>query len=409
MNTDKFEYTLRVFDSYERRFAKARFDKRFRDAALADVRNDIKKEAQQMLCLDKIPMPNIKIIASKDEEHNGYCVRFMQFGSFKNTYGEANLIFPNTSEKKFPAIIICNGHSTDGRLDEAYQKMAFSFASQGFAVLMSDNLGQGSRKEFGHLDAISPLVGGITLQGMIVRETNAWIEWLAEQPFIDSSRIGACGNSGGGTLTLFLTATNKRLSAVASCGYPSEFSYVHAKEKKHCACNLLRGSAHLADMPEIYSAFAPKPLMLCNGRYDDLFPADLFRKTVRKVRAVYEKMGAGYNFESSITATKHSWEEEDVLVLTDFFCRHLGVPKADMTTPNLMDVGCRFDYPDGAITTNELAEKILGQKIDKALALGDVYPPTFDGKPVEASLLAEELFADDPMRILAQMEFALTK
>jgi dienelactone hydrolase len=116
---------------------------------------------------------------------------------------------------------------------------------------MSDNLGQGSRKEFGHLDAISPLVGGITLQGMIVRETNAWIEWLAEQPFIDSSRIGACGNSGGGTLTLFLTATNKRLSAVASCGYPSEFSYVHAKEKKHCACNLLRGSAHLADMPEI--------------------------------------------------------------------------------------------------------------------------------------------------------------
>jgi hypothetical protein len=74
-----------------------------------------------------------------------------------------------------------------------------------------------------------------------------------------------------------------------------------------------------------------------------------------------------------------------------------------------MDVGCRFDYPSEAITTNELAEKILGQKIDKALALGDVYPPTFDGNPVEVSLLAEELFADDPMRILAHMEFALTK
>jgi hypothetical protein len=40
---------------------------------------------------------------------------------------------------------------------------------------------------------------------------------------------------GGGVLTLFLSATCSRLAAVASCGYPSEFSYIHQKEKKHYA------------------------------------------------------------------------------------------------------------------------------------------------------------------------------
>ena len=97
---------------------------------------------------------------------------------------------------------------------------------------MSDNLGQGTRKEFGHTDAHTALCVGITLQGMIVSESNAWIEWLIKQPFTDCLKIGVCGNSGGGTLSLFLLATNPKIAAVASCGYPSEFSYVHQEGKK---------------------------------------------------------------------------------------------------------------------------------------------------------------------------------
>ena len=162
-------------------------------------------------------------------------------------------------------------------------------------------------------------------------------------------------------------------------------------------------------MWEIYSTFAPKPLMLSSGKYDDLFPVDLFRKTVRKVRAVYEKMGAGDSFNSAITYTKHSWEAEDITVISDFFCHTFGVFSKEVNEIGLLDVGCRFVYPDDAISTNMTAERILGEKIDNRLTLPSVYPPILDGKCVEKTFLAEELFLDDPMLILSQMEFAHTK
>ncbi len=406
---DRFEYTSRVFDAYEKRFAEVRMNKAYRDASLPNVREDIHREAEEMLCYGRIPSPKINILATRDEVCNGFTVRFMQFVSWEHAYGEANLIFPKTQDKKLPAVVICNGHSPDGRLGEAYQRMGFSLAEQGFVVLMSDNLGQGSRKEFEHWDAVTPLHLGITFQGMIVAESNAWIEWLSEQPFVDATKIGACGNSGGGTLTLFLAATNQRLAAIASCGYPSDFLFIHEKEKKHCACNLLRGCAYRADMWEIYSLFAPKPLMLSNGKYDDIFPADIFRRMSRKVRTVYEKMGVGKNFESALTKTKHPWDREDFEVLTDFFCRHLGVPLKGMVEHAIMDTGCRFTYPEDAITTNQLAEAILGVAVEEDVCLADVYVPTFEGKRVDPSMISKRLFAWDPMRILAQMELALTK
>ncbi len=404
-----YQYTAKVFDAYEKRFAQAHLAKPFRDPTDANARADILREAREMLCIDSIPIPKIKILQQKDESYNNVTVRFLQFCSWAHCYGEATLLLPQGMENKRPAIVICNGHSPDGRLGEAYQKMAFSLAEQGFAVLMSDNLGQGSRKEFGHKDAEAPLCAGITLQGMIVAESNAWIEWLSQQPFVDNAKIGTCGNSGGGTLALFLAATCKRLSAVASCGYPSEFSYVHEKEKQHCACNLLRGCAHRADMWEIYSTFAPKPLMLLSGKYDPLFPADIFCRTSRKVRAAYEKIGAGKNFESAITATKHSWEREDIEVLTDFFCRRFDVTKKVRVGMDILEAGCRFSYPNDAISTNQLAENMLGVSIDKNITLPNAYVPTLDGEPVDPSMLSRDLFACDPMRILVQMEFALTR
>lgn len=409
MSMDRFEYTSRVFDSYEKRFAEARVNKAYRDPSLPDVRKDILRETEEMLCYDRIPQPQIRILATHDEICNGFTVRFMQFVSWESFYGEANLILPKTRDKKLPAVVICNGHGNEGRLSERYQKMAFSLAEQGFAVLMSDNPGQGSRKEFGHQDAEIPLCAGITLQGLIVAECNAWIEWLSQQPFVDNTKIGACGNSGGGTLTLFLAATCKKLSAIASCGYPSEFSYIHEKEKKHCACNLLRGCAHRADMWEIYSTFAPKPLMILNGKFDHLFPADIFRRTSRKVQAVYEKMKVGKNLESVLTETMHSWESKDVDLLTDFFCRHFGVMKKEVIESDMIKAGCRFSYPDDAISTNELANNILGTSINENFTLSDAFAPTLDGERVDASMLARELFKCDPIQILAQMEFALTK
>ena len=410
MKIDNIQYTMQVFDAYEKRFARARMDRPLRDPSDPSTRLEILREAQKMLGIDRIPAPTIEILQQKEEKWDGVTLRWMQFRSWEHCYGEASLLLPdNAPSQKLPTILICNGHSPQGRLGEAYQRMAFRLASCGFAVLMSDNLGQGSRKDFGHWDAETPLCYGITLQGLIVAESYAWIEWLTQQDFVDISRIGACGNSGGGTLTLFLCATNPHLAAVASCGYPSEFSYVHQKEKKHCCCNLLPGCAYLAEMWEIYATFAPKPLMLNSGRFDHLFPADIVRRTSRKVRAVYAQMGATDAFERALTDAKHPWEAADIDVISAFFCKHFGM-KQGINAANSLSVspeGCRFIYPDDAISTNQLTGQVLGIAIDEQKKITDVYVPVFNGERVDPGLLAADLFAHDPLRILAQMEMAL--
>ena len=184
--------------------------------------------------------------------------------------------------------------------------MAQRLALQGAYVLVNDNLGQGTRARFGHWDCVAPFYCGISLQGMIVMETIAWVRYLAQRPFVDSARIGACGNSGGGTLTLFLAALCPQLAAVSSSGYPSEFCYILQKERRHCACNLLPGVAGRLEMWELLGCFAPRPLMLEQGTLDNLIPVDLFRRCARKVQAVYDRMGAGAQLHTVVTRTAHS-------------------------------------------------------------------------------------------------------
>lgn len=412
MDHNAYRYTAQVFDAYEKRFAQARMMHPLRDPADPKDRADILREAREMLGIDQIPKPTIEMIQQTEQQFDGVTLRIMQFRSWEHCYGEASLLLPTGSvAQKRPAVVICNGHSPQGRLGDAYQRMAFRLASHGFVVLMSDNMGQGSRKEFGHWDAEAPLCAGITLQGMIVSETNGWIEWLAAQPFVDASRIGACGNSGGGTLTLFLCATNPHLAAVASCGYPSEFSYVHQKEKKHCCCNLLKGCANRAEMWEIYASFAPKPLMLNSGKYDPLFPFDMVRRTARKIKSVYAQLGASDAFTLALTETKHPWELADIDAVAAFFCRHFSWDQEASSVDSIpsLEEGCRFVYPEDALSTNRLVGKLLGKKTDETVCLADVYPPVFNGALVDKERLASDLFSYDVMRILAQMEMALSE
>ena len=76
---------------------------------------------------------------------------------------------------------------------------------------------------------------------------------------------------------------------------------------------------------------------------------------------------------------------------------------------SLLEPGCRFAYPADAISTNQLAGQILGVEMDERTTFVDAYLPTYHRAPVDQIRLANDVFASDPMRILAQMEFALIK
>ena len=413
MADDKLLKTMQVFDEYERRFALARAQKPLVFPLDDKGRQNILSGVEKLLRLDEKLIPTVsdaKVVRTKN--CGTYTVYELIYSTWKNVYVSATAMIPK-SNAPVPLVFVLCGHGKGGRRNEGYSLMAHRLARCGLAVIMPDNIGQGDRYKMGHgKDTASPFYAGLTIQGLIVAEAVALVRAAASHPKIDSARMGACGNSGGGMLTLFLSALAPQLSAIASSGYPSEFPFILSKEYVHCVCNLLSGAAYGPEMWEIYSLFAPKPLLLEQGYYDEYIPSTLAKRNARKIKHVYTQMGAEENFRLAITNTKHSWTAEDRKIISDFLCNALGIKDGqDINEENLpLELDEReISLPQNALTTDELVQSLTGKKIPKDLLLQDAIKPTFNGKELNPDEIVATLGGVDIMHVFAQMEFALKK
>ncbi len=413
----KWQKTMEVFDEYERRFASARAARPLSHPW--EKPEEIREEVRRMLAYREDLVPGIhEMEVVSTQQYDGYQAIQYRYRTWERFYGASTLYLPD-GEEKHPLVIVCCGHGGAGRLTGSYMAMGHRLASLGMAAMVLDNIGQGDRNldpsKFQNPDhwlATAPFYCGLTLQGMIVMETVSMIRHLQKDPRFDGERIGVCGNSGGGTLALFLAALAPEVKALCSSGYPSEFSYLLAKERLHCACNLLRGAANGPEMWEIYSTFAPKPLLLEGGAKDDLIPMDLAHRNARKVHNTYEQLGAGGNFEFELTDTHHSWELADINRISRFLSeRLLGVTPADaeslFTAESIEPF--RVPMPAEMLHTDELAQELTGIRMPEGTCLADVFRPTLEGKPVDPSELELDVGRGDVMRVFAQMECTLLK
>jgi len=414
----KWQNTIEVFDEYERRFAAARVEKKLTRPWQPEDRNAISDGVKQMLGWKDEWVPQIRSIEEISRTRlNGCDAIQYRFQSWDHFYGCFTLYLP-PSQDKLPLVFVCCGHGNQGRLTGSYAAIGLRLAKLGMAALVPDNIGQGDRsprpdetKTEDHWFSLAPFFCGTTLQGLIVMETVALIRAMKADSRFDPDRFAACGNSGGGTLTLFLAAMCPELSVLASSGYPSEISFVLSKERRHCACNLLLGSCHGPEMWEIYSLFAPKPLLLEGGKSDILIPMDLAHRNARKVRNTYVQTNASEQFEFELTNTGHSWESDDLNRISSFLSRRLlGQTPHDCDCMELPDNIDSFHVlmPTDALSTNGLAEALSGIKIPEDLSLSDIFPPTYRGKPLRRESLQEDVGRGmQVMRVFAQYECAL--
>ena len=403
---ERIAQTREVFEEYEKRFAQARLDKKLRNPWLPEDREEIMATIRDVLKFEESMIPQIRVRKTQDQIFEGIHVQHMLFESWEHFYGITSLYIPEGGGKR-PLVVICPGHSAVGRF--GYQRMAMTLAKQGAYALILENIGQGCRQAFGHREVPEVFFCKKNLQGLVVAEACGWIRYMKEQPYVDADRIGACGNSGGGTLTTFLCAMEPSLAAVASCGYPNEFTYVLQKEKQHCDCNLLENVASRLEMWEVHSMFAPKPLLLENGLNDDMLPADLFRKNARKVQSVYDMMDAHDRLRSQLTNTRHSWEQADMELIGGFFAEHfdLAQPQVYMDEPLLTHADVTLPFPEDAITTGQMVQNLTGISARPGVTLPDIIKPRFGGRELDAGSVVEMLGESKVMRILAQFELAL--
>lgn len=414
----KWLNTTDIFEEYERRFCQARLDKVLTRPWLAEDREHIQDKTKRMLRYEEDLVPTVHNMEEVSRrEYDGYTAIQLRYETWDKMYGASTLYLPH-KEGKLPLVFVCCGHGDQGRLSRSYMGMGHRLASLGMAALVMDNIGQGDRnphpEKGNHPDhwlAVAPFRCGLTLQGLIVMETIAMIRYMQRDSRFDAASFGACGNSGGGTVTMFLAALAPELSVIASSGYPSEITYILQKERRHCACNLLIGQAYGAEMWEMYSLFAPKPLFLSGGVLDNLIPMDLFYRNGRKVHNTYMQMGRPENFIHKLTGTQHPWDVEDVNLVSAFLSEHLlGVtPETEIseifTAEDLEPL--RVTFPTDRLSTAQLSEQLTGRSAVEGEELADIFVPTFRGKAINPNEMQPDVGRGDVMRVFAQLECTL--
>jgi len=406
---EKWLYTMSVYDDYERRFAQARLNKAPYAPTDTEKRTEIVNKIKKILGYREEWVPTIHNIEEiRRDSFDKFDAVQLRYETWDGFYGSATYFEPKVDGKHPLAFVLC-GHGAHGRRTQTYATMSRRLAELGFASIVPDNIGQGDREPLGHWKSLGPQACGITLQGMIVMETVGLIRYMMNRPEIDSSRMVACGNSGGGTLTLLLAAIADELSAIASTGYPSEFHYILSKERNHCSCNLLPGIAHGPEMWEVLSCFAPKKLMIEQGIYDNLIPYDYFKRCARKVAHCYLDMGVPENFCHFDIKTTHPWAEEDYKCVTKFLADAAGLEYAESDTVITFESieDWFVPMPENAADTNRMAEILTGRKLPSEYKLSDIFPPKYQGKIINKDDLIDNIGRGDVYEILAQMESTL--
>jgi len=229
------------------------------------------------------------------------------------------LLTPGT-EAPHPLVLTLHGHSSYGYnlyaglpSDEAERErmlredrdVAVQAVQQGFAAIAPATRGflpvtvPDLKGRHGGRDCRSQLVhsllAGRTVIGERVWDVMRILDWATASLTVKEDQIVVLGNSGGGVLTLYASACDKRIAvAVPSCSfapYVSLKGYVH-----HCDCNLVPGILRFGEFWDVAGLIAPRPLLIVSGKEDKLFPPEEVDRAVSRIKKIYDAANAGSQF-----------------------------------------------------------------------------------------------------------------
>ena len=392
------------FAHYDRRFAQAMAALPRRAPWRAEDRAEIARIAKTCLGIRDEWRPRICTETVRVTEHDGFCIEHLRGTSWPGVICTAHLYVPTGAKNgPLPLVLLCCGHGRGCKLNPGYQAMARHLARCGMVVLVFDNIGQGERQPMGHAHPVVPFACGTTVEGLIALEAMAWLDWARADARVVGNRMAAVGNSGGGKLTIFLAALYPDLAALSSSGWPSTFEFVARKEKKLCHCTVLPATVGRIEVWHLLGCFAPRPMLIFQGRNDNLFPEDIFYRVARQVKACYKQVGVGDRFAAEVVPGEHSWDRGRRELLGRWLSGvfDLGPPLAVAEKEDVLSLKdtCLDAWPKDAVDIDTLARRLTGVEAPTGLKLWDVFPPSVDLTDVE-----QVTPRGDTRQILAQFE-----
>jgi hypothetical protein len=169
----------------------------------------------------------------KTTDFGEYTVDHVLYESRPRFLVSAIFYLPKGRRGPLPAMLFTSGHHPAAKAFPTYVRACVRMVREGFAVLAYDPIHQGERDLFSTLDHPERLTrdrpcAGHNVVGKQLHACGEWfgawrawdglrsLDYLLSRPEVDTRRVGVAGQSGGGTLSAYLWALDRRLRMVVS-------------------------------------------------------------------------------------------------------------------------------------------------------------------------------------------------
>ncbi|MFN0084635.1 MAG: acetylxylan esterase [Blastocatellia bacterium] len=280
---------------------------------------------------------NARVVGSLERAE--YRIEKIIFESQPGFYVTANLYLPKQGRAPYPGILFPLGHEPGGKAYPVWQQMLGALAKKGYVALTWDPLGQGERVQLYDSDwgeskvresttehtlaGIQCLLLGDNLARHTIWDGMRAIDYLVSRPEVDPARIGCTGNSGGGTMTAYLSTLDDRIQVAAPSCYITSWrrllETIGPQDAEQVLLPWLRDGLEHADFVH---AFAPRPYLMLSA-IRDFFAISGARETYAEAKRGYAALGAPERLSMVEADDEHGYTKPRRLAAYRWFGRWL--------------------------------------------------------------------------------------
>ena len=376
-------------------------------------RSEFRQSFRKAIGFHGIPRTPLNARAMGAKDYGAFRIEKAMIESAPGEYVPLLIFLPDA--RRFPppyaGFVFIPGHADNGKANAKYLATCELGARYGLASVIYDPLGQGERSqgagllnvdEHVRIGAYAVLIGETTATYML-RDAVRVLDYFESRPDIDAARLGAFGQSGGGTMCSFLMAADGRIKAAAPA------SYLSSARGHITACGPQDAEQIFFDwcswgFNHAALVFAAECPVHINASEDDSFPIAGTRSTYRLVKEVAAKVGLPDDWYGlTVAPGMHGLKKEHREQGIRFLLKHLKgetvdvvetettqLPEADVTvTPD----GCVSHLPGFRPVYDDIADKFVQLGVSAGQAAQNAKP-----------LVLKELGGMDCKEVLATLK-----
>jgi len=151
---------------------------------------------------------------------------------------------------------------------------------------------------------------GYTFMRLQLHDLSVALDVLGARPEVDPARIGACGLSTGGMMTLFLTALDDRIQTATISGTLTTYRSYAFQIETTCGSQLPPGITRWGDLAEVGCLIAPRPVCFESGREDFGFLQVEAKREFKRIQRCYAVAGVPERAVFDAFPGGHEWHGE---------------------------------------------------------------------------------------------------